>query len=92
VLFLRIATTALATGPAILKGSRAVAAEPGRGTAARSDLVRIASVTTSVEGGVLPALPLDAGEGAGDPSPGHRSGGVGAAPAGRHNPGSVLPG
>ena len=76
--FLRIATTALATGPAILKGSRAVAAEPGRGMAARSDLVRIASVTTAVEGGVLPALPLDAGEGAGDPLPGHRSGGVGA--------------
>jgi hypothetical protein len=31
-------------------------AEPGRGVAARADLVRVASVTTAVEGGVLPAL------------------------------------
>ncbi len=61
--FLQLATAALAAGPAILGSTTAHAAEkaasertPSHGTAASPGLVRIASVSTSVEGGLLPAL------------------------------------
>jgi tungstate transport system substrate-binding protein len=56
--FLKLATTAVAAGPALLAGRGAFAATevPGPVKEARSDVVRVASVTTAVEGGVLPAL------------------------------------
>lgn len=60
--FLKLTTTALAAAPALLRSSPASAeSSPGR-KVARADLVRIASVTTAVEGGVLPAL-VDAFQG-----------------------------
>ncbi len=63
--FLKVAATALAAGPAILTGfATARAADPARPSGSKSGhadvsapgLVRIASVSTSVEGGVLPTL------------------------------------
>jgi len=63
--FLKLTTTAIATAPTLLSGlDRAGAAESapaprraaGRGGGAAADLVRIASVPTAVDGGLLPVL------------------------------------
>ncbi len=60
--FLKIATAALAAGPAILTGLTAArAADSGssgkvQGPGAAPGLIRIASVSTAVEGGLLPSL------------------------------------
>ncbi|NVN93300.1 MAG: hypothetical protein HXX11_22260 [Desulfuromonadales bacterium] len=62
--FLKLATTVLAIGPTILARSAAAqatdAASPtvakNRDVVAHTDLVRVASVSTSVEGGLLPTL------------------------------------
>ena len=63
--FLKLATTALAVGPVILAGAECAPAavstgmngkKDGKGAAASPATVRIASVSTAVEGGILPSL------------------------------------
>jgi tungstate transport system substrate-binding protein len=54
--FLKFATTALAVGPTILASATTQAAESATPVAANSGVVRIGSVSTAVEGGLLPSL------------------------------------
>lgn len=54
--FLKLATTALAVGPTILASATTHAAGPVTAGAANAGVVRIGSVSTAVEGGLLPGL------------------------------------
>jgi tungstate transport system substrate-binding protein len=63
--FLKLATTAIAAGPAILTGTESALAAASAGMAGKNSkkaaaadprLVRVASVSTAVEGGLLPVL------------------------------------
>lgn len=54
--FLKLATTALAVGPAICASAASHAADPVTPVAIDSAVVRIGSVSTSLEGGLLPNL------------------------------------
>jgi tungstate transport system substrate-binding protein len=54
--FLKLATTALAVGPTILAPATTHAADSVTPGAANSGIVRVGSVSTAVEGGLLPSL------------------------------------